>query len=402
MGLLRFGLPPQASQLRPPLNLSPESLIQVDRGFASSDPVLPGEQEYAFAYRFPYVAPVYAFSLALPYGAASVRVLVPAGPGWALDVAGPDLAPLGEVDVGPRRYRVWGGGQVPPGGRLQVELRNLPPRPLWRAALTSAPGPRCWRGPLPCCWPWPWGRPCGSSAQASAPPWGSPRGSLPGPRGPLPPRTCCAAWPTLTTSTRRGVSRREPTASGGDLVMTRALEATPPGAGEVDRERRGAVVNGEGWAVEVEGLWREFGAAPALRGVRLRVAWGERVALLGPNGAGKTTLLKVLATLLRPTSGWARVGGWDTVAAAGEVRRRLGFVGHQTLLYPDLTVEENLRFYAALNGAPPSGVEPLPAGLRAVGPAEGAGGGPLPGAAAARRRRQGPRPRSPAAAAGRA
>jgi ABC-type multidrug transport system ATPase subunit len=121
----------------------------------------------------------------------------------------------------------------------------------------------------------------------------------------------------------------------------------------------GRIVNGEGWAVEAEGLWREFGAAPALRDVRLRVAWGERVALLGPNGAGKTTLLKVLATLLRPTSGWARVGGWDTAAAAGEVRRRLGFVGHQTLLYPDLTVEENLRFYAALNGAPPSGVEPL-------------------------------------------
>jgi heme exporter protein A len=120
-------------------------------------------------------------------------------------------------------------------------------------------------------------------------------------------------------------------------------------------------VNGEGWAVEVEQLWRGFGAAPALRGVRLRVAWGERVALLGPNGAGKTTLLKVLATLLRPTSGWARVGGWDTATAAGagEVRRRVGFVGHQTLLYPDLTVEENLRFYAALNRAPPAGAEPL-------------------------------------------
>ena len=108
--------------------------------------MLPGEQEYAFAYRFPYVAPVYAFSLALPYGAASVRVLVPAGPGWALDVAGPDLAPLGEVDVGPRRYRVWGGGAVPPGGRLQVELRNLPPRPLWRAALDLGARPQVLAG----------------------------------------------------------------------------------------------------------------------------------------------------------------------------------------------------------------------------------------------------------------
>ena len=78
------------------------------------------------------MAPVYAFNLALPYGATSVRVLVPAGPGWALDVAGPDLAPLGRWTWGPGATRL-GRARRAPGGRLQVELRNLPPRPLWRA-----------------------------------------------------------------------------------------------------------------------------------------------------------------------------------------------------------------------------------------------------------------------------
>ena len=187
MGLLRFGLPPQATQLRPTLGLRPEGMIQVDRGFASSDPVLPGEQEYAFAYRFPYVAPVYAFSLALPYGAAPVRVLVPAGPGWALDVAGPDLAPLGEVDVGPRRYRVWGGGQVPAGGRLQVELRNLPPRPLWRAALDLGARPQVLAGAFVVLLALAVGQALWQQRAVERAARGSPRGSLPGAAGPLPP-----------------------------------------------------------------------------------------------------------------------------------------------------------------------------------------------------------------------
>ena len=172
--------------------------------------MLPGEQEYAFAYRFPYVAPVYAFSLALPYGAASVRVLVPSGPGWALDVAGPDLAPLGEVDVGPRRYRVWGGGAVPPGGRLQVELRNLPPRPLWRAALDFGARPQVLAGAF--------GMLLALAAgQALWQQRGEERaalGALPGAAEPPRARTCCAAWPTWTTSSRRVASRKGSTASG--------------------------------------------------------------------------------------------------------------------------------------------------------------------------------------------
>ena len=129
MGLLRFGLPPQATQLRPTLGLSPESLIQVDRGFASSDPVLPGEQEYAFAYRFPYVAPVYAFSLALPYGAASVRVLVPAGPGLGPGRRRPRSGPSGGGGRGAPALPRLGRGPGAPRGAPAGGAAQPPPAP---------------------------------------------------------------------------------------------------------------------------------------------------------------------------------------------------------------------------------------------------------------------------------
>jgi len=71
---------------------------------------------------------------------------------------------------------------------------------------------------------------------------------------------------------------------------------------------------------------------------------------MGPNGSGKTTLVRILATLSKPTAGVVRVAGLPLPAAAGDVRRRLGVVAHQTLLYSDLTAEENLEFYAQLYG----------------------------------------------------
>ncbi|MEP7357852.1 MAG: heme ABC exporter ATP-binding protein CcmA, partial [Anaerolineales bacterium] len=87
-----------------------------------------------------------------------------------------------------------------------------------------------------------------------------------------------------------------------------------------------------------------------LRGVDLDVAAGECLALLGPNGAGKTTLMRILSTLSRPTTGQVRMAGLPLPAAASEVRRRLGVVAHHTLLYTDLTAQENLQLYARLYG----------------------------------------------------
>jgi heme exporter protein A len=104
--------------------------------------------------------------------------------------------------------------------------------------------------------------------------------------------------------------------------------------------------------IETRSLRKAFGLRPVLRGVDLDIAPGEFVALLGPNGAGKTTLMRILATLSRPTSGLVRVAGYPLPAGAAEVRQRLGVVSHHTLLYSDLTAEENLAFYARLYALP--------------------------------------------------
>jgi heme exporter protein A len=103
-------------------------------------------------------------------------------------------------------------------------------------------------------------------------------------------------------------------------------------------------------AVELRGLWRAFGDRVVLGDVSIRVSTGETLAVLGPNGAGKTTLLRVLATLLRPTRGAAAVLGCDLPKEAWRARGRIGFVGHEPLLYRDLTGAENLRFCARLYG----------------------------------------------------
>ena len=89
------------------------------------------------------------------------------------------------------------------------------------------------------------------------------------------------------------------------------------------------------------------GRFPLLAGACLEVGEGEVVHLRGPNGAGKTSLLKVLAGLLAVHSGEATVLGWDLVADRRAVRREVGMLGHQSFLYEELTVEENLRFARA-------------------------------------------------------
>ena len=102
--------------------------------------------------------------------------------------------------------------------------------------------------------------------------------------------------------------------------------------------------------IETRGLKKAFGLRLVLRGVDLNIAAGECVALLGPNGAGKTTLMRILATLSKPSAGQVRVAGIPLPEGAAEVRRRLGVVSHHTLLYSDLTAEENLQFYGQLYG----------------------------------------------------
>jgi heme exporter protein A len=105
-----------------------------------------------------------------------------------------------------------------------------------------------------------------------------------------------------------------------------------------------------GAAIELSGLERRYGERVALSGVTVRLEAGQTLAVLGSNGAGKTTLLRVLATLLRPHAGVARVLGHELPDAAWEARGRIGYLGHDPLLYRELTGRENLVYHARLHG----------------------------------------------------
>ncbi len=104
--------------------------------------------------------------------------------------------------------------------------------------------------------------------------------------------------------------------------------------------------------IEVKELTKRYGDLEAVRGVSFSVAAGEIFGFLGPNGAGKTTTIKMLATLLRPTTGRATLAGHDVVAHPADVRRAIGIVFQDPSLDNRLTAEQNLRFHAMLYGVP--------------------------------------------------
>lgn len=102
--------------------------------------------------------------------------------------------------------------------------------------------------------------------------------------------------------------------------------------------------------IEVESLAKSFGAVRALDGVTFTAGDGRITGLLGPNGAGKSTCLRILATVLAPDRGNARVGGTDLVAEPLAARRKLGILPHASGLYPQLTARENIEYYGRLHG----------------------------------------------------
>jgi len=102
--------------------------------------------------------------------------------------------------------------------------------------------------------------------------------------------------------------------------------------------------------LEARGLQRSFGRVRILRGLDLTIREGEALAVVGPNGAGKTTLLRILAGLMRPTAGQIRVLGQPLEQGSAQTRSAIGLLSHQSLLYDDLTLRENLTFAARLYG----------------------------------------------------
>ena len=103
-------------------------------------------------------------------------------------------------------------------------------------------------------------------------------------------------------------------------------------------------------AVDLRGVTRLFGAAPALVRVDLSIERGEAVVLRGPNGSGKSTLLRIVATALSPTYGGGSVLGFDLATEREEIRRRSELLTHRTRLYEELSARENLELFADLLG----------------------------------------------------
>jgi ABC-2 type transport system ATP-binding protein len=107
-----------------------------------------------------------------------------------------------------------------------------------------------------------------------------------------------------------------------------------------------------GWAVEIDNLVKTFGAFVAVDHVSMKVEKGEIFGFLGPNGAGKSTTIRMLCGLLIPTSGRASVSGFDVATEPEEIRRTIGYMSQKFSLYDDLTVEENIDFFAGIYGVP--------------------------------------------------
>ena len=101
--------------------------------------------------------------------------------------------------------------------------------------------------------------------------------------------------------------------------------------------------------VTVDAVSRTFGRRRALTRVTFGATRGTVLGLLGPNGAGKSTMLAILATLMRPTSGQLRFGTFDPLSGGAALRARIGVLGHDLFLYPELTARENLTFFAGLH-----------------------------------------------------
>jgi ABC-2 type transport system ATP-binding protein len=101
-------------------------------------------------------------------------------------------------------------------------------------------------------------------------------------------------------------------------------------------------------AIELNNLTKKFGDFTAVDDLSLEVDHGEIFGFLGPNGAGKSTTIRMLCTLAKPTSGTAKVAGYDLIKDSAQVRENIGLVAEKMIMYDKLTAAENLRFFGKL------------------------------------------------------
>jgi heme exporter protein A len=171
-------------------------------------------------------------------------------------------------------------------------------------------------------------------------------------------------WDDARSSVRRKWTAAD-AHGGGGTVTSMQIEQGAAGSSAFSRGGTDVALDGRGErspggsAIEIEGLARHYGEREALSGVALSLQSGQTLVVFGPNGAGKTTLLRILATLLRPHAGSVAVLGSRLPDEAWAVRGRIGLLGHEPLLYRELTARENLRFHARLHDVAPARVEQL-------------------------------------------
>lgn len=108
-------------------------------------------------------------------------------------------------------------------------------------------------------------------------------------------------------------------------------------------------------AIDISGLYKNYGTVQAIKGMSLVVPDNSLFGIIGPDGAGKSTLYRILATLSRPDSGKVTINGMDVVRDYAAVRRTIGYMPERFSLYPDLTVEENINFFASIYGSSVTG-----------------------------------------------
>ena len=165
------------------------------------------------------------------------------------------------------------------------------------------------------------------------------RAAQPGGAGPGAHRRCPPPAP------RRPARVRDPGAAGAGPMTGKAGDGGAAAPDEIDPDRGPAII-------ETQHLSRRFGDLVAVRDVSLRIRRGEIFGVLGPNGAGKSTTIRMLCGILDPSGGSATVVGYDVARDPEQVKQRIGYMTQRFSLYEDLTVHENLRFYAGIYGVP--------------------------------------------------
>jgi ABC-2 type transport system ATP-binding protein len=113
-----------------------------------------------------------------------------------------------------------------------------------------------------------------------------------------------------------------------------------------DAEPLAGQTTANGAIIETQELTKAFKTVVAVDGLSIAIQPGEIFGLLGPDGAGKTTTIRLLSAIMNPTGGWARVAGYDTVSEPEPIKRRIGYMAQRFNLYGDLSVWENLNFFA--------------------------------------------------------